>query len=1558
MKLVCYIGNQKFRLVQGVTFGDEYNETLDSGSIIIRSEKEISENVIQPYRDVFILDGDTNPTWNGYTKGQKFSGFFKHLLISNPNAEDLTLIDEEYKYKLDLFSETKGLEIVSLPNTSLTQPLYLSKKRSVWQCLKEAVEMYSPKIKVAKKGANGEYSDIGEWEYQNKYVLDSDLEQIFGDVYAPDFTLNAPTLRDLLSKLMIVKDMIPVVYNDMITCMDISTTHGSFMKKGISTIISSRSSNDYVDNLRTNYSNALSQEYTCKRTEKLGFRNSSVPLMTLQNMRVETGYPIYKINKVYLCYYKQGDLMCTNKGKWFTDGRKVVFLCKQDITKLVKLNEERDVLSQQWDEVVDGQPETIEDLAKYKLCTVGYSQGSKNIVGWGEKTTYPKGFLLLQTGTFTPIDVITDFMNKQYPYGIYNIDYVVNQRLTSWGLSAQDIQDGGYFYLKFTGDMAKDGVFYDPTNENEKVTDIGVRSKMFFFEIEYEAYYNGSIIHSKENGDDLVTINDNSSSSLTLLESHGVFQKEKVDRYGNPYRVIPARYEDISGLQELGTILDDGSIIFSREYSIYENCVLATYKATRHYVLKNYFNTVWAKHRTYNLMPYEESVSRAENKKMILYLSKGKSYWENNENRQLPISQDLYTSDSLISFITPSEIISYGDFATPNLINFGYLTFNVKKTPVNIGGNYEEITSPYEPLFGRLYINKTNDNAYVISTVGTKLSFINAGATITITDVSKNFIPYLPILNEQAKDFLKNDRLIFFGMPKTEYNDYLVMKLGDKEFIAKCGEALEIPFGDLFFGTGIIELRIALSANENETRIINNLVIRPQIMDLTRTTSGQFISYDSTNNELELQFKYMSDINCFVSGNSMCFNIAMNDNVTMGNYIKDLVPNPDVSFFHDSDKDDEENRLGALLDYDLIVDDVQTGYCENIGFYVCHKEDKREESFVLDDNDKKVKIGSFYKTLFSTPKIIDSEYEEIDSNEETMKMGKLYKINKDNKERIDMTFQIEMQKDSKDIMLSTWTSKLNDLIQSNYRKIEKPKEFLANSTVVNIYNTTFRQDYIGSDEYADVPMFIIEVAKELYDYEMVGQSIDLTQYKESGEPVFQFNYEGVPLTATFDSYVFIPETMHNEKERIVLIGKQYLRKRNETTDEVSSCMMILTKVDNLISTNSQGVNRGVILPNTALNYYFSNVVLFENKFDEYFYVFGNTLQDLKYNEIEYGGFYSIVPVETDYYNSYLKHGTTNDGSILSFPISGNETTEQGTKQIIKTTDINVRLIDTQYFFVNPELKTLAYPHDYSYLYPQTMFMATSNKTLKEELVYNEYTFNQLSNKVNISDVSTSEVFKKYQRFDGNSLVIDIEPFFRNILRQTNFSGGYDKETGKWVYVGILYNPITRQNIEPIDGYTFTTNADSITFDTTTNKWTAIYNEEHNYLNVHVFYTNVVSIQYWYQSIPNFNEIGWLTETTKNIKRYVSEETKSALENASMKFVFGFNLTIEDLIYIYYNPMESKFEDVPAQLLLIYYSVLENRDFRVFDDKGNVIGYELNCVETENKYGKGQYYKKN
>ena len=216
-----------------------------------------------------------------------------HFLVDQFTEEMLNLDSNtgniSYKYKIDLFSETKRLETIQLPNFSITQPLNIDKKKTVYQYIVDIVDLYNPVYKVEKDGV---------WTYKKKYTVDKNLFDIFGQVYSPDFTLNSPNLRDVLAQLMKVKDRIPVVKNDIITSMDITERKSNFdLNKGsISYIVGSRSSSNHADNLKRTYYNALSQDNTCRLVEYLGFRNSSKGLLTVENLRLETRY--FKISKV------------------------------------------------------------------------------------------------------------------------------------------------------------------------------------------------------------------------------------------------------------------------------------------------------------------------------------------------------------------------------------------------------------------------------------------------------------------------------------------------------------------------------------------------------------------------------------------------------------------------------------------------------------------------------------------------------------------------------------------------------------------------------------------------------------------------------------------------------------------------------------------------------------------------------------------------------------------------------------------------------------------------------------------------------------------------------------------------------------------------------------------------------------------------------------------------------------------------------------------------------------------------------------------------------------
>lgn len=884
MNLKCKINGIEYNnLVQGFNISEEYNETLDSASIILSNIEKMD---LRPYDDVYIYEGE----FNGYGDGVELPSFFLHFLVDqfteemiNPseNADEI-----RYKYKIDLFSETKKLETIQLPNFSITQPLDIDKKKSVYDYMLDIVDLYNPLIKI---GVNG------IWHYEKKYKIDTNLFDTFGKVYSPDFSLNNPNLRDVLTQLMLTKDMIPVVHNDIITALDISKRNGTFNvdKRYITSIVGSRSSDNHCDGLKRTYNNALSQDNTCKMVEYLGFRNSDSGMLTLENMRLETRYPIYKINKVYMCYYKKIKLL-DEEGN-VKDTR--TFLCKQDISKLIKLNAERNLLSEDWvkfeDNVNYGM--TLDEIAKYKICTMGYDIGSKYITGWGTRYSYIDNIIFSKEKTY--IENILRFVDVKTPYGIYNYGYITAN-------SEPPIKDG-YAYNGVSGTI------------EDRVVNIYSNFPLFlkslFFEVEYNAFYNGTIIHSKDVDRDDIIINDNSSSSLTLLEQDGVFSKEKVNRFGNKVIQINATYDSFEQLQELGSVYnyggDEDVIIYHREISLNNNVINCVYYGSKDYVLKNYFTSVNARHRPFNLLSYDESVRRSENRKMYLLMSKDKYYYE-NENRVIDI--DISFIDKFLSFYKETELgASKGDFRFNEKIDYGYF----------------------------------------------------------------------------------------------QYGSYY----------------------------------------------------------------------------------YASDINAFASGNSLCFNIAMYDNVSGGVYIDTNKLEPDM-------KDIDDDYIKGSIQKWYITSDEETGFAEYMGFYAS----SRKMNYINDklvtnlSNDEYKNI--LRNNILSLPKISSNQI----NNKNTI--GSYLKINKDNKEIIDMTYQIELLSDSDDILFSTWALKLSELL-GNYIKFGVNKT--ANDFQIKQGSYQVIKSTIQLDVHKFIPLMVLKYPSDnIGDIKVGGFKAEFTFPIDSSDRIF------------------------------------------------------------------------------------------------------------------------------------------------------------------------------------------------------------------------------------------------------------------------------------------------------------------------------------------------------------------------------------------------------------------------------------------------------------------------
>lgn len=611
------------------------------------------------------------------------SGFFKHLLVDSRSKEFLQVgsgpndPNRLYRYQINLFSETKRLEKVMLPNISITQSLKSEEKRTCWYYIKQFIELYSPKYKKIDNQSNGTWHYVNKYaasEWDNSYfdgnpIIITNLKEMFDNVFCPEMSLTNLSLKNVLSQIMICKDIIPFVFNNVIYGMHIGANNlNDFHREDsgfipINNTVSNISSESYATEARREYSGALSNESSAQCVEYIGFRNRDNTFLELSNLTLETRYPIYKINKIYMCYYKPYEIV---KKDGSEDPIYRRFMCKQDITPLVLLNSVRNSLSLKWDDYIDEQrwPENIEEFAKYKLCTVGYDVGSNRITGWG--TTYEWFTFLWFKNNASYIENMINVMEELFPLGTtYN-----NELLGDYDVNKFVVQR----HTGFSSIIPYPGS--DTNNPSDKI-------KCLMFQIDYQAMYNGAVIHEKEgiDDDDIVTA-DNCSSALTILEADGFFEKEKMNRIGNENFKITGRYDadnggaDYSRVQQIGThdsVTD--SIIYSREYSIYDNLILANYESTHGYVLKNYYTSVWARYRTYSLMSYGESVKRAENVKNIINFSTTKRYFENEGL----IHFDNYdkVNAEFLNFLSPTNYSNQtGEIFNNTKINSGYFTFN------------------------------------------------------------------------------------------------------------------------------------------------------------------------------------------------------------------------------------------------------------------------------------------------------------------------------------------------------------------------------------------------------------------------------------------------------------------------------------------------------------------------------------------------------------------------------------------------------------------------------------------------------------------------------------------------------------------------------------------------------------------------------------------------------------------------------------------------------------------------------------------------------------------
>lgn len=1004
MNLTVRIHDKEYikEVAQGVTFTEEYNETLDSGVVRLSHIRGQIEG-LKPYDDVYIYEsapeGEDETKWfdshivlwrrGGIAHdGDEIDGetgirvpFYRHLLIDNFTEDIINLSEDIYSYTLSLFSETKGLETVQLPNISVTQPLNISKKVDIYKYLIRFVNLYSPKYKKYKIIHDSNINkDINSWEYVPKYTVAPELKSIFGGFYSQNFTLSNPNLRDVLSSLMITLDMIPYVKDNVIYAKAISERTGEYrideeQQSGrISRIVGQMNSSDFCDGVRRQYSDALSQDGTCSFIEYLGFRNKNEALLTLDNMQLETTHDIYKVKKMNMCFYQSSELIDLDAA--ITSP--VYTLSKYDITPLVKEETEWNLLSQDWRDLQDFAPISLQDLSNFKISTISYSIGSNIIKGWGsriDKIKPGQDGLSVYNITETYIENILKKVCAGYAVNeITSFDQI--QDLISLPNITNKIASNYLVVDTFDPGPTGWGYVFERLYPFENMPNVQ-RVKTIFFEIEYEGFYNGAIIHSKDIGRDNIISNDNASASLTLLEKDGLSQKEKLNRFGNKTYIMNGRLSGVNysvqKLLQLGSTgiigADDDVIIYRRQYSIFNNYISVSYAGIKDYVLKNFYTNVYAKYRTYQLMSYGESIKRAETKRVFVLLSKDKKY--KNEKTFFEMKGNKYNYDIIKASTLLSNDAQYWDskkntFSEDSIANIAdayALTIGKKYfLPIVIKNGENEETGKYIVIVSEI-IDNDNIKVYFID-------WVNDSEANKITEISC-------------------DILFSAFLPSTKL------------------------------------------------RNINNATIKSD----------------------KIQYPYFVDEQTFTSGNILCFNVAMQDNISGGGYIDKWATDWEILSTHPSENPDY--YIGSKQKWYNIVDDDETGAIENLDYELSHTEIILPN--LVEKNSSGIdRLNDFYtycKNLPIKTKTLSGEKQTLVIKSEQNN------LNKDNKETIDMTFQVEPIAMNNDIIIGQYFSKLSDLILTNNNAKVDISE--TNMPPIDGYNAKFESTSYG----VDVPFY-------------------------------------------------------------------------------------------------------------------------------------------------------------------------------------------------------------------------------------------------------------------------------------------------------------------------------------------------------------------------------------------------------------------------------------------------------------------------------------------------------
>ena len=538
----------------------DYSYEIIAGQEYIVGEPQMS--IEQGNNRVSIIfDAPISQSNDAYKITVKIHGVYKvkihkYMCVDTYTETMESLDPETYSYEITLFSRTKELENIILPNKSITQS---KTNRSVWYYLKQYINNSYTSNRVWMRHQNGYFVarytfDENNYDFENKFSKK-----------CPEMQWNNPTLREVLTSLMMVCDCIPVVKdNNKIGFIDLTKTYNEVKNtetKHINYVQASQSSEDYVSELRMDMQNVMQTsvdnvKQTISKIEDMTMRpEDGSYVITEENMCFKTEYPILRVKHLYLTF----PTLCS------------------------------------------GQNGSVFQMVKYDLCNLRLKDGrTVNIIY--EKQEYDT--LPAQRYRAKNFNEIGQANCIYFTRGSNCITGFSNFYKKNWWANVNKLENLKHILVNEATTII--GPYTDKYQDTS-----GDPNRWFstFFTIEYETTADAVF----QAGKDIAptherVVADNQTYSFVDAYNQGNMEYQKANRLGNKQLFINARYEnDYEHLIKIGDIYDTDNVIYQTQYQFYKNHIEVNATATKNYILRDYFTGVKARIRSWQIADYNSS---------------------------------------------------------------------------------------------------------------------------------------------------------------------------------------------------------------------------------------------------------------------------------------------------------------------------------------------------------------------------------------------------------------------------------------------------------------------------------------------------------------------------------------------------------------------------------------------------------------------------------------------------------------------------------------------------------------------------------------------------------------------------------------------------------------------------------------------------------------------------------------------------------------------------------------------------------------------------------------